>query len=113
NKINAECSEVRQTSADKINAIAFPETGLFDLAHLAWNRISNEPAVQARPDLSLCRRRRATAFALGAPDAQAGVHRVPGPLRGRLGNAAVGCLVLRRRALGGRIILVARRRDFA
>src|SRR5439155_4397096 len=85
----------------------------FDLAHLAWNRISNEPAVQAILDRSVCRRRRAIAFALGAQEAQAGVHRVPGLLRGRLGDAAAWRLVRRRMALAGRLILVAGRRDFA
>src|SRR5437899_247211 len=49
-------------------AVAFPHTRLFHLGHLKRNRINNEPAVQARPHRSVCRRSRATAFALGAPD---------------------------------------------
>src|ERR1051326_691329 len=113
NEIDPESSEVSQKSADEINAVAFPETRLFDLVHLSWNRTSNEPAVQARPYLGLRWRRRAMAFALGAPGAQAGVHRVPGLLRVDLGDTATRGVVFRRLALAGGSILVARGRHVA
>src|SRR6266571_4538485 len=35
NEIEAERSEISETSANKINAVAFPKTRLFDLGHLA------------------------------------------------------------------------------